>query len=115
MSKKCESFRFGRKLMVKLSMAGQTLKLFLALDPNEFDKSLYFHKDMSHKKTYQEVPLLMRLKSRRSVKKAKELIKVMMEKSSVVNNPKYEVKDYKNEVLDLAKSIMESEEQTVQQ
>ena len=114
-SKKCESFRFGRALKVKLSMAGQTLKLFLALDPNEFDRGTYFHKDMSHKKTYQEVPLLIRLKSRRSVKRAKELIKVMMEKSNIVNNPKYEMKDYRNDMLELVKSYQENEVSTVEQ
>ena len=96
-------------------MSGITLKLFLALDPNEFDKGLYFHKDMSHKKSYQEVPLLIRLKSRRSVKKAKELIKVMMEKSNIVNNPKYEIKDYRNDMLELVKNFENSEETQNQQ
>ena len=104
-SKKCESFRNGRNLKAKLSIAGQTLKLFLALDPNEFDKNIYYHKDMSHKKSYQEVPLLIRLKSRRSVKRAIELIKVMMEKSDIVNNPKYEIKDYRNDMLELVKNF----------
>ena len=106
-SKKYETFRFGRSLMVKLSLAGQTLKLFLALDPNEFERNTYFHKDVSHKKAYQETPLLIRLKSRRSIKRAKELIKIMMEKSNVVVNPKYEEKDYKNELINLVNSILE--------
>ena len=106
-SKKYETFRFGRSLMVKLSITGQTLKLFLALDPNEFERNTYFHKDMSHKKAYQETPLFIRLKSRRSIKRAKELIKIMMEKSNVVVNPKYKEKDYKNELINLVNSILE--------
>jgi hypothetical protein len=111
MSNKCESFRNGRALKAKLSMAGQTLKLFLALDPNEFDKNTYYHKDMSHKKSYQEVPLLIRLKSRRAVKRAIELIKIMMEKSDISNNPKYEEKDYIKELLGLEEILETIKEQ----
>ena len=37
----------------------------------------------------------------------------MMEKSNIVNNPKYEVKDYRNEMLELAKNIQASEEAAV--
>ena len=81
-------------------MNGSTLKLYLSLDPNEFDVNVYHHRDMSHKKAYQEVPLLMRLKSRRAVKKALELITILMEKNSVVKNPKYESKDYIKETIE---------------
>jgi hypothetical protein len=75
-------------------MAGSTLKLFLALNPNEFDTNIYHQRDMSHKRAYQEVPLLIRLRSRRAVKKAIELIGIMAEKDSVVKKPKYEILDY---------------------
>ena len=36
LSNRCESFRIGRKLIAKITMSGNTLKLYLALNPNDF-------------------------------------------------------------------------------
>ena len=38
-----------------------------------------------------------------------------MEKSNIVNNPKYEMKDYRNDMLELVKSYQENEVSTVEQ
>ena len=61
----------------------------MALDPNEFDVKRYFHKDVSHKKSYQQVPLLIRLKSKRSVKRTIELIDNLMLKNQLTINEKH--------------------------
>jgi hypothetical protein len=93
-SKKSESFRLGRVLQAKLVMSGSTLKLYLSLDPNEFDNKVYFHKDMSHKKAYQQVPLLMRLRSKRSVKKSLDLINQLMTKNEVLKKNNFTETNY---------------------
>ena len=97
-SKRGESFRIGRTLQAKLVLTGKTMKLFLALDPNEFDQNIYFHKDASDKKAYEQTPLLIRLRSRRAVKHALALITKMMENNNVLKKSKHEVKDYIKEL-----------------
>ena len=56
-SKKCESYRLSRELQAKLVMSGATLKLYLSLNPADFDENVYYHKDMSHKKSCETVQL----------------------------------------------------------
>ena len=72
-SKKFDSINMGRFHFVKLSVAGKTLKLYLNMDISTVDPK--FHcVDMSNKKTYVTVPVMLRIKSGRAMKYAKRLI-----------------------------------------
>ena len=73
-SKKCDSFRIGRKLLAKIIVRGKSLKCFLALDPNAYEITVFHHRDSSEKRAYAEVPMTMRVRSPRSVKNVKRLI-----------------------------------------
>lgn len=87
-SKKFDSINQGRLQFVKLSVAGKTLKLFLNMDINAADPK--FHcKDMRDKKTYETVPVLLRVKSGRAVKYAKILIDRCAEMHGLVENKKF--------------------------
>ncbi|MBO4572442.1 MAG: hypothetical protein J5762_01560 [Clostridia bacterium] len=87
-SKKFDSFNKGRLQFVKLSVAGKTLKLYLNMDINDTDPK--FHcKDMRDKKTYEPVPVLLRIKSGRAVKYAKILIDRCAAGHGLVENKKF--------------------------
>ena len=79
-SNRGESFRVGRKLIAKITIVGSTLKVYLALNPNEFDTNIYHQKDASDKKMYEEVPLMMRVRSPRACKRSIDLILTMLKK-----------------------------------
>lgn len=86
-SKKFDSINQGRFQFVKLSVAGKTLKLYLNMDINTTDPK--FHcKDMSDKKTYVTVPVLLRIKSGRAVKYAKRLIDQCAEQHGMLERRK---------------------------
>lgn len=82
-SNACVSYRLGRELIAKMTIHGKTLKLFLALDINEFEASKYFQKDSSDKKAYQEVPFTVKVKSDRAQKRALELVTALCEKNEI--------------------------------
>ncbi|MBO6264175.1 MAG: hypothetical protein IJ706_10395 [Clostridia bacterium] len=87
-SKKFDSINQGRLQFVKLSVAGKTLKLYLNMDINSIDPK--FHcKDVSDKKTYVTVPVLLRVKSGRALKYAKILIDQCAEQHGLKENPKF--------------------------
>ena len=91
-SKKFDSINMGRLHFVKLSVAGKTLKLYLNMDINETDPK--FHcKDVSDKKTYVTVPVLLRIKSGRAVRYAKVLIDQCAAMHGLKENPKFEEVD----------------------
>lgn len=93
-SRKCESYRAGRKLLAKVMIIGKTLRLYLALDPAAYEFSMYHHRDMGDKKSFAEVPMMVKVKSPRGVKKAKRLIGELMQSLQIEKNPGYAEKDF---------------------
>ena len=90
---KCVSYRHGRKLLAKMTVRGKTLKLHLALDVDKFNKNVFFQKDMSSVKAYEEVPFAVKIRSDRACNNATKLVDSLAEKFELVKNPKFEPVD----------------------
>ncbi|MBQ9760967.1 MAG: hypothetical protein IJW16_06430 [Clostridia bacterium] len=69
-----EAFNRGRAHVAKLNAKTKTLYLYLALNPEELVDTKYGIVDMSSKKKYASVPVLMKIKGERKFKYALELI-----------------------------------------
>ena len=69
-----EAFNRGRIHVAKINAKTKTLYLYLALDPAELVDTKYGIVDMSSKKKYASVPVLMKIKGERKFKYALELI-----------------------------------------
>lgn len=69
-----EAFNRGRTHVAKLNAKTKTLYLYLALDPEELADTKYGIVDVSSKKKYASVPVLMKIKGERKFKYALELI-----------------------------------------
>lgn len=89
MSFACESYRLGKPYLAKMTIRGKTLSLFLSLDPSEYADSKYHFTDMSKKKKYQDLPMLVKIKSGRGLKYAKELIALSAEKMTAEKKAEY--------------------------
>lgn len=94
LTKTIDIFKFKGTYLAKISIAGKTVKLHLALDPNEYAATKYHQQDLGEKKKYEFVPLALKVKSDRSKKYAVELIEDVMQKAGLVKNDKYEAVDY---------------------
>ncbi len=86
---KAVSFRFDRKLLAKISIRGKTLKLYLPLDVNAFNKNVYFQQDCSHIKAYEQVPFAVKIKSGRGLNNAIKLIATLMTNNNILKNDKF--------------------------
>ena len=75
-----DSFRLHRVTYCKITIAGKSLKLYLALDPQDYVDSTYPIKDASSKNIYKETPLVFKVKSGLSLRRADELIRDCMDK-----------------------------------
>ncbi|MBO7273278.1 MAG: hypothetical protein J6V22_00330 [Clostridia bacterium] len=69
-----ESFNKGRSYIAKVSAKSKTLYLYLALDPATLENDTYSFEDVSAKKKYENVPVLVKIKGPRKLKYALELI-----------------------------------------
>ena len=91
-----ETFKKGRYQLFRMKIRGKTVCLYCALDPNEFDPNKYFH-EASDAKMFENVPMLVKIRSDRGLKKAKELIDITMDKFEMKPDPKAVTVDYNAE------------------
>lgn len=95
MSQNYEAFSRGRTPIAKLNAKAKTLYVYLALDPNEL-ASKYGFADMSSKKKYSAVPVLMKVKGERKFKYTLELIeKICAEDLGLQPDKKFKEVDYR--------------------
>lgn len=78
-----DTFRLHRKTYIKITVAGKSLKLYFALDPKDYIGSTIPVQDAGEKNTYAEIPLVFKVKSPLSLKRAKQLIQDVMEKDGL--------------------------------
>lgn len=88
-----ENFNKGRNPIARMVINGKTLKVYLAVNPNEIDPKVYRHKDVSDKKGVAELPTMINVRSKIAVKKVKMLIDKIAE-DLVIFPKKYEPVDF---------------------
>ena len=85
----CVTCRYDGKMVGKIALHGKTVKLYLSLDVNKFPVTVFFQKDVSALKAYQEVPFAVKVKSDRGLANAKKLIAAMAEEKGIVKKVRY--------------------------
>ena len=88
-----ESFSKGRLSLFKLKIRGKTICLYCALDPSLYERSKYFHEHVEAK-AFADVPMLVRIRSDRGLKRACGLIEQVMQRFAVPALPVPTVQDY---------------------
>lgn len=97
MSRHKENFNKGRNNIARMAINGKTLKIYLAIDPNEIDPKYYHHRDVSDKKGVAELPTMINVRSKVAVKKVKMLIDRIAEEL-VIFPKKYTPTDFAAEL-----------------
>ncbi len=77
-----DSFNKGRDKIAKLQFKGKSLFLYVALDPDDLDPKFH-HKSVADVAKYADVPTKLKVRSPRSLKYAKMLIDLVMEKFGI--------------------------------
>ncbi len=93
-----ESFRFGRNTLIKFKMRGKSLAVFFALNPGDYVDTKYNLKDLTTEEKTPPLPLVLKVRSLRGVKWAKELIDDVMKAFGAVQGDIPEV-DYTRDYM----------------
>ena len=102
-----ETYKRGRVQLFKMKIRGKTICLYCALDPSEYSEARYFHK-VAEAKAYADVPMMVKIKSERGLKRAMTLINDVMTKFFINANEKYVETDYLAEYpYETTKSLVE--------
>lgn len=89
-----ERFSKGRETIARFKVRGKTLCLYLALNPQDFEYSVYHHQDVSYNKSMRGTPMMIKVKSPRGVKKAIRLIDDMLVRKNAVKRAKFTERNY---------------------
>lgn len=89
-----DSFRLHRVTYCKITIAGKSLKLYLALNPEDYADTTYPVKDASSKAIYKETPLVFKVKSGLSLRRGEELIRDCMDKHGLEQIDQVQLKDW---------------------
>ena len=82
-SNKGDTFRLHKVTFVRITVAGKALKLYFALNPKDYANSPLPIQDVSHTTVYADIPLVFKVKSDLSMKRAKDLISDVMKKNGL--------------------------------
>jgi len=69
-----DTFRLHKVTYLKITIAGKSLKLYYALNPKDYANTTLPISDAGHKSIYKEIPLVFKVKSDLSLRRAKQLI-----------------------------------------
>ena len=94
MSFNFESFNSGRVQCAKLNVKGKSFLVYLGLDLEEYNVNKYHFSDASDKPKFEKVPMMLKVKSDRSLRYALELIDEVMKKNGFEKDPKFQEQDY---------------------
>ena len=94
-----DTFRLHKVTFVKITIAGKSLKLYFALDPADYANTTLPIQDASHKNIYREIPLVFKVKSELSMRRAKQLIADVMDRHGLEQG-RVELRDYTESLRD---------------
>ena len=78
-----DSYNKGRIRLAKINVRGNSIMLYLALDPARYVGTKYRYRDVGYKKKYEYVPMLLKVRSKRGLGYAVELIADLMAKYGI--------------------------------
>lgn len=104
-SARCETFRY-RGLVAKVALAGKSIKVCLAIDPQSLVGTKYRYKDVSAKKQYAEVPTMIKVRSARGLKYFKELVDIMMANRGVKPKRNYQPTNFMPQLIPNGEAIL---------
>ena len=96
-----DTFRLHKKEYCKMVVAGKYLKLYLALNPEDYKDTTYPYEDASRMGAHEKTPFVFKIKSGLSIRRAKVLIADAAKKDELVqgevvkHNHFEDVKDFK--------------------
>ena len=87
-------FRRPGKQIVKIIFIGKTIRLALALNPDDYDYNIYHQKNRGTMKKYFDTPMFVKVQSLLGVKRALKLISDLMEKEGLKPDKKHQYDDH---------------------
>ena len=104
-----DRFRLHKKEYVKMVIAGQFLKLYFALNPEDYKNTTYPFDDAGRMGAHKDTPFVFKIKSGLSVRRAKQLINDVASKDALTQG-EVEAHDWASELENMIAESDDDEE-----
>lgn len=104
-----DRFRLHKKEYVKMVIAGQFLKLYFALNPEDYKNTTYPFDDAGRMGAHKDTPFVFKIKSGLSVRRAKQLINDVASKDGLAQG-EVETHDWASELENMVAESDDDEE-----
>ncbi|MCR4726786.1 MAG: EAL domain-containing protein [Clostridia bacterium] len=89
MTVKNDNFKSGKKLIARITIVAEIVRLYLALDPKKYPTRKYKHKDASDQIGYEGTKLLLKIENEKERDAAVKLITELMKENGLERNKRY--------------------------
>ena len=89
MNVKNENFKAAKKIVARMTVVADSVRLYLALDPKEYSTRKYKHKDASDQQGYEGTLLMLKISGEKEKQLAVQLVTELMKKLSLERNKRY--------------------------
>ena len=86
---KNENFKAGKKIVARMTVVNDTVRLYLALDPKAYSTKKYGHKDASDQQGYEGTLLMLKIAGEKERVNAVKLIQELMTTLKLERNSRY--------------------------
>lgn len=94
-----DTFRLHRVTYMKMTISGKKIKIYLALNPNDYKDSTIPYTDVGGKKAFSDIPFCFKVKSGLSLRRAHQLIDETMTKAGIVQKEEIGNKDFARDLV----------------
>ena len=89
-----DTFINKRRIFFKIAIVGKSIKIYLALNPNNYPTGQFPHKDASDIKRHEKTPFVMKVSSNLAIRRANILIDDLARLNQISPREDYKEKDY---------------------
>lgn len=93
-SKAADTFKYNKEILAKITISGKTLLVSLNMPTAEYDAKYYKFTDESDKGRYAETPMQIRIKNNLTLKRALEMIDLMIKRKNCNTKKNYTMQDF---------------------
>ena len=89
MNVKNENFKSAKKIIARMTMVAESVRLYLALDPAAYSTKKFKHRDASDQQGYEGTLLMLKISGEKERETASKLIAELMQKLNLERNKRY--------------------------
>ena len=110
MTVKNENFKLQKRIIARMTVVGECVRLYLALDPADYSTKKYKHKDAFDQPGYEGTLLMMKIASEKDRLLAVKLIDELVKKYSLERNKRYAYVPYAEKYPYIKNGVFKGEE-----